>query len=238
MEATSNPEPLADRNVTDDVIPKTHKAQWRNLISFWIFGLCNNFAYVVMLSAAHDILAEGEEENPALNTAQLNTTTTIPTTTHTSNLNISSSNHTYLECNTLSTGAILLADILPTLIVKLTFPFFLQRIPYSIKITLISLFALSSFVIVALAHTVWLSIVGGGVCQYRCGAGRDHLLESHHFLSHQCGVHVVVRDGGCRGGGCSSLCRIHISRPVASRFTPYNGDNSYPHVAHIFLPAN
>ena len=177
MEATSNPEPLADRNVTDDVIPKKHKAQWRNLVSFWIFGLCNNFAYVVMLSAAHDILAEEEEETPALNSAQLNTTTTIPTTTHTSNLNISSSNHTYLECNTLSTGAILLADILPTLIVKLTFPFFLQRIPYSIKITLISLFALSSFVIVALAHTVWLSIVGVVCASIGAGLGEITYLS-------------------------------------------------------------
>ena len=29
----------------------------RNLIAFWLLGLCNNYAYVVMLSAAHDILS-------------------------------------------------------------------------------------------------------------------------------------------------------------------------------------
>ncbi|RCN48478.1 hypothetical protein ANCCAN_05474, partial [Ancylostoma caninum] len=28
----------------------------QNLAGFWILGLCNNFAYVVMLSAAKDIL--------------------------------------------------------------------------------------------------------------------------------------------------------------------------------------
>ena len=28
----------------------------RNLLTFWILGLTNNFPYVVMLSAAHDIL--------------------------------------------------------------------------------------------------------------------------------------------------------------------------------------
>lgn len=28
----------------------------RNLIAYWILGLCNNYGYVVMLSAAHDIL--------------------------------------------------------------------------------------------------------------------------------------------------------------------------------------
>lgn len=30
----------------------------RNLVAFWILGLCNNYGYVVMLSAAHDILRE------------------------------------------------------------------------------------------------------------------------------------------------------------------------------------
>ena len=27
-------------------------------ISFWLLGLCNNFGYVVMLSAAHDVLTD------------------------------------------------------------------------------------------------------------------------------------------------------------------------------------
>ncbi|MBN3315709.1 CLN3 protein, partial [Atractosteus spatula] len=35
-------------------------AHWRNLAGFWLLGLCNNFAYVVMLSAAHDILSQQE----------------------------------------------------------------------------------------------------------------------------------------------------------------------------------
>lgn len=28
----------------------------RDLVAFWIFGLCNNYGYVVMLTAAIDIL--------------------------------------------------------------------------------------------------------------------------------------------------------------------------------------
>ncbi|XP_040269336.1 battenin-like [Bufo bufo] len=32
------------------------RSHWRNRSAFWLLGLCNNFAYVVMLSAAHDIL--------------------------------------------------------------------------------------------------------------------------------------------------------------------------------------
>lgn len=30
--------------------------RWRDLTAYWILGLCNNYGYVVMLSAAHDII--------------------------------------------------------------------------------------------------------------------------------------------------------------------------------------
>lgn len=45
----------AAENVFDEeaILKKT---RWRNLLAFWILGLCNNYGYVVMLSAAHDIL--------------------------------------------------------------------------------------------------------------------------------------------------------------------------------------
>lgn len=31
--------------------------RWRDLTAFWLLGLCNNYGYVVMLSAAHDIIS-------------------------------------------------------------------------------------------------------------------------------------------------------------------------------------
>lgn len=31
--------------------------RWRDLTAYWILGLCNNYGYVVMLSAAHDIIS-------------------------------------------------------------------------------------------------------------------------------------------------------------------------------------
>ncbi|XP_043471457.1 battenin isoform X2 [Leptopilina heterotoma] len=86
----------------------------RNLVAFWILGLCNNYGYVVMLSAAHDILRERfdhKNDEPPKNTWD------------------NSTSETYRHCNTISTGAILLADILPCLIVKLIFPF----VPYFVK---------------------------------------------------------------------------------------------------------
>lgn len=42
---------ISNNNTT---IHDVHK--WRNILSFWVLGLCNNYGYVVMLSAAFDIL--------------------------------------------------------------------------------------------------------------------------------------------------------------------------------------
>ena len=147
------------------------KAMRRNLASFWIFGLTNNFAYVVMLSAAHDILDEEEGSHvPATNTTT-NSSTSIPPFLD------QNANDSYLECNTISTGAILLADILPTLIVKLTFPMFLQKFPYSLKISLVAGFGFASFLIVAFAHKVWLSIIGVIFASIGAGLGEITFLS-------------------------------------------------------------
>lgn len=76
----------------------------RSLLAFWILGICNNYGYVVMLSAANDILH----------------------TPDTLKMIIRSANHTdnsTRNCNFISTGAILLADIMPSLLIKMASPF-------------------------------------------------------------------------------------------------------------------
>jgi battenin len=35
-----------------------------SLVGFWLLGLFNNFAYVIMLSAAHDLLSEVDNDAP------------------------------------------------------------------------------------------------------------------------------------------------------------------------------
>lgn len=42
----------------EEVKLKNRKRTVRCLIAFWIFGLCNNYGYVVMLTAAVDIIKE------------------------------------------------------------------------------------------------------------------------------------------------------------------------------------
>uniref|UniRef100_A0A0K0DEI7 Battenin n=1 Tax=Angiostrongylus cantonensis TaxID=6313 RepID=A0A0K0DEI7_ANGCA len=74
----------------------------RNLIGFWVLGLCNNFAYVVMLSAAKDILESDSGSR-------------IHNVTHACREEIVDR-----HCQKLSTGAVLLADIIPALVVKYT----------------------------------------------------------------------------------------------------------------------
>jgi battenin len=58
--------------------------QCMNLKYFRLLGLCNNFGYVVMLSAAHDILKQEEAHN-----------STQPVQDNTTNK---------LDCNPVSTG--------------------------------------------------------------------------------------------------------------------------------------
>lgn len=77
---------------------------WRDLTAYWLLGLTNNYGYVVMLSAAHDIIKQFETEDDG-------------------------SVHNDRQCNIVSTGAILLADVIPSLMVKIVAPY----IPFWVK---------------------------------------------------------------------------------------------------------
>lgn len=39
---------------------------WRNLLAYWILGLCTEFGYVVIICAAHDILHRFESPDVML----------------------------------------------------------------------------------------------------------------------------------------------------------------------------
>eukprot|EP01121_Diplochlamys_sp_Union-15-3_P015418 TRINITY_DN5093_c0_g1_i2.p1 TRINITY_DN5093_c0_g1~~TRINITY_DN5093_c0_g1_i2.p1 ORF type:complete len:436 (+),score=47.59 TRINITY_DN5093_c0_g1_i2:80-1387(+) len=102
----------------------------RNLIAYFILGLMNNFAYVVFLSAALDIL--GNKLPPAL---------------------------------------VLLADIFPGLAVQAVAPFFFEKIPYAIRVWIITLLAVGSFVIVGAFNPVWVRILGVVLASISSGLG-------------------------------------------------------------------
>lgn len=125
-------------------------AKWRNLVAYWILGLCNNYGYVVMLSAAADMLEESKEETKQEK-----------------------------ECNPISTGAILLADIIPSLVVKFVSPF----LPFyiHIRVAVCVILATTGFLLVAFSQEHWVSLTGVVITSLSSGLGEVSYLQYSSF---------------------------------------------------------
>ncbi|XP_066432934.1 battenin isoform X2 [Eleutherodactylus coqui] len=136
------------------------RSHWRNLSAFWLLGLCNNFAYVVMLSAAHDILKTETNQTAALNVT----------------------NASRYDCNEISTAAVLLADILPTLIIKFTAPLYIHQIPYNYRVSLCIVTAAASFFIVSFSGHVTVSLLGVVFASISSGLGEITFLSLTAFF--------------------------------------------------------
>jgi len=134
------------------------KEKVRNLVAFWMLGLCNNFVYVVMLSAAFDILKDqsGKPDKDKHTTGFI--------------------------CHSKSTGIVLLADVLPTLVIKLTAPFYMQRISYHFRVAFVIVFSLASLITVALSPNEGISLLGVVFASASSGAGEITFLSiTSHF---------------------------------------------------------
>lgn len=135
---------------------------WRAMVAYWILGLTNNYGYVVMLSAAHDILHNLEHQDH--NTI---TNATI--------------NPNSRACNQMSTGAILLADIIPSLLTKFLAPF----LPFymHVRVGVCVVLAACGFICVAFAETQTLAILGVVVTSISSGLGEVSLLQFSSYYS-------------------------------------------------------
>uniref|UniRef100_G1T4N3 Battenin n=2 Tax=Oryctolagus cuniculus TaxID=9986 RepID=G1T4N3_RABIT len=139
-------------------------AHWRNAAGFWILGLCNNFSYVVMLSAAHDILShQGSPGNQSH----------VDPGPVPSPYNSSSR----FDCNSVSTAAVLLADILPTLVIKLLAPLGLHLLPYSPRVLISGVCSAGSFILVAFSGSVGISLCGVVLASISSGLGEVTFLS-------------------------------------------------------------
>lgn len=131
--------------------------RWRNLIAFWILGLCNNYGFTIVVSAAKDILHDqfNDGANSTWNDGE--------------NLR---------DCNQLSTGAMLLANILPCLIVKCTVPFmpFYVRLRITVCVVTSALGLLS----ISLGGTKFLTIFGVVLGSISTGLGEISILPYLH----------------------------------------------------------
>ncbi|VTJ78825.1 Hypothetical predicted protein [Marmota monax] len=154
-ETTSEPQaPLLERQ----------SAHWKNAVGFWLLGLCNNFSYVVMLSAAHDIL---RHERASGNQSHVDP----------SPMPIPHNSSSRFDCNSLSTAAVLLADILPTLIIKLLAPLGLHLLPYSPRVLVSGVCSAGSFILVAFSHSVAISLCGVVLASISSGLGEVTFLS-------------------------------------------------------------
>nr|CAD7444752.1 unnamed protein product [Timema bartmani] len=138
--------------------------QWRNLVAYWLLGLCNNYGYVVMLSAAHDILSQNFNTN----------------TGDTISENVGLKANTSRDCNPTSTGEILLADILPGLIIKIVAPFFTFNI--HARILLVVLLEAVGFILVAFATADRMALLGVVSTSLGSGLGEVTLLSYSTFF--------------------------------------------------------
>ncbi|KAK6106341.1 CLN3 family protein [Brugia pahangi] len=171
----------------------------RILTSFWIFGLCNNYAYVIMLSAAEDILGQGHQNTTDVETKCLDKIT---------------SRH----CTIITTGAVLLADILPCLLVKLTFPFFMQRIPFGIRHFIICLLQSLSYLIVAFSSGVVMSLTGVVFASISSGFGEITYLSLTPYFTKNT---ISTWSSGTGGAGIiGSLTYAALTEPHFLNLSP------------------
>ncbi|XP_061556055.1 battenin isoform X1 [Phycodurus eques] len=178
---------------------------WRNWSGFWLLGLCNNFAYVVMLSAAQDILKKQQSENTTIFKPSLIT------------LDTEFGNSSCYDCSSVSTAAVLLADILPTLIIKLSAPLVIHKVPHGFRILFCVIMAATSFLVVSFSSTVWMSIIGVVFASTSSGFGELTFLSLTVFYSRN-----VLGAWGSGTGGAgvvgallySSLTQVGLSPQV------------------------
>lgn len=115
-----------------------------------------------MLSAAHDILRTETNE--------------------TSTVNVTNSNSSRYDCNQISTAAVLLADILPTLVIKFTAPLYIEQIPYNYRVCVCIITAASSFLLVSFSTHIAVSLLGVIFASVSSGLGEITFLSLTAFF--------------------------------------------------------
>ncbi|KAK0424477.1 hypothetical protein QR680_008685 [Steinernema hermaphroditum] len=173
----------------------------RNLTAFWLFGLCNNYAYVIMLSAAEDIMDKQEHK-----------------VSNETDKDVCEAKLTSRHCTEMSTGAVLLADILPTLVIKLTFPFFMQRIPFGARHSVVVLLQTASYFVVAYSTSVAMSLGGVVIASFSAGLGEiTYLALASHFNKNS----ISAWSSGTGGAGIiGALAYAGLTEPHFADLSP------------------
>ncbi|BES90926.1 CLN3 protein [Nesidiocoris tenuis] len=180
----------------------------RSILAFWMLGLCNNYGYVVMLSAAADIIAAvspGESSSDS-----------------------SSSNDTNpdRQCNEISTGAILLADIIPSLVIKMLAPFFPLWI--HLRMGSIVLFNVAGFILVSQAKDLFMALTGVVSMSLASGLGEASILAHMALYKNKSSISAWSSGTGGAGffGSLSYMLLVYVS----------GNDRSQPLLIFLLVP--
>ncbi|KAK7574272.1 hypothetical protein V9T40_011463 [Parthenolecanium corni] len=123
----------------------------RSAVAYWVMGLSNSFGYTVLICAAEDILSKFaiHSDEKFLGSAR--------------------------QCNASSTGIILLADIIPSMVAKAIAPFF--PLWMNIRIFLVVLMGLLGFALVPTTNSLLLLLIGIILSSLSRGLGESSLLS-------------------------------------------------------------
>ncbi|GKT66176.1 protein BTN1 [Colletotrichum tofieldiae] len=113
------------------------------VVAFWLLGLINNVLYVIILSAAQDLVGSS-----------------VPK------------------------GVVLLADVLPSFFTKLVAPYYIHRVPYSLRVLVLIALSCSGMLLVALtppSKSVVVKMVGVVIASISSGGGELSFLGLTHY---------------------------------------------------------
>ncbi|KAL3120392.1 hypothetical protein niasHT_009217 [Heterodera trifolii] len=152
-------------------------AQWRNVLAFCVLGLCNKLALPLLISASEDIIKmHNISNNVKLCQNATSSSSTIPTNSQ------CVPDLGKPRCETLmSTGAVLLANTLPSLTIKLTVSFFMNRIPFSFRHFLVCSLQAACFLLVGFSTTTTMAFAGVAFGSAAAGFGEICFLALSSF---------------------------------------------------------
>ncbi|EPS39113.1 hypothetical protein H072_7136 [Dactylellina haptotyla CBS 200.50] len=111
--------------------------------AFWLFGLINNVLYVIILSAALDLVGPD-----------------VPK------------------------GVILLFDVMPSFLTKLTAPYFIHLVSYRVRVIWFFLLSTCGMIVVAFGDSIGWRLFGIAVASLSSGAGEMTFVSMTHFYDH------------------------------------------------------
>lgn len=154
-------EPVPDQPTLSEVRNRKHAHEFtrvdRDWVAFFVFGCINNLIYVVILSAAVDLVGSK-----------------VPK------------------------GIVLLADIMPSLLIKTIAPYFIHHVPYYARVTFCAAMSFSAVAIIAMGQSIPIRLVGVMMASLSSGLGEQTFLMLSSFYRLQM---VSAWSSGTGGAG-------------------------------------